>query len=333
MQPLIIDMELFSANVIISKPDEAETLGGLYTIHGYLSLQMKRKMEMKDRCTSGTGNKESPCNSARTPNTCRFDSSLVRATKKFLELFDKAPDSSLDLNKAAETLEVPKRRLYDITGVLEGIGLIEKKHKNAICWKIQEEPNSELNALVARLKASIEDFISKEHELDEQISEMQGRIKKLIEDEKAQKLLFLTESDLKGLPGFKKQTLIAVRAPQGTTLEVPDPDQHGDGTQRRYRFIVRSNAGPIQVHLVSKLEEDFGGATENSMACLGSNGQSETIPSDDANPDDTVYWLSSDPGFSISDLWDLSPEVKWDHFLASEVPTVRPGRETMQHRS
>lgn len=50
-------MELFSANVIISKPDEAETLGGLYTIHGYLSLQMKRKMEMKDRRTSGTGNK------------------------------------------------------------------------------------------------------------------------------------------------------------------------------------------------------------------------------------------------------------------------------------
>lgn len=34
----------------------------------------------------------------------------------------------------------------------------------------------------------------------------------------------------------------------------------------------------------SKLEEDLGGAAENSMACLGSNGQSETIPSDDANP-------------------------------------------------
>lgn len=31
---------------------------------------------------------------------------LVRVTKKFLGLFDKAPDSSLDLNKAAETLEV-----------------------------------------------------------------------------------------------------------------------------------------------------------------------------------------------------------------------------------
>lgn len=32
-------------------------------------------------------------------------------------------------------------------------------------------------------------------------------------------------------------------------------------------------------------------------------------------------------------LTDKTAEVKWDHFLASEVPTVRPGRETTQHRS
>ena len=32
----------------------------------------------------------------------------------------------LDLNKAAEALEVQKRRIYDITNVLEGIYLIEK---------------------------------------------------------------------------------------------------------------------------------------------------------------------------------------------------------------
>lgn len=31
---------------------------------------------------------------------------LVRVTEKFMELFDKAPDSSLDLNKAAEALKV-----------------------------------------------------------------------------------------------------------------------------------------------------------------------------------------------------------------------------------
>ncbi len=38
--------------------------------------------------------------------------------------------------QAADTLAVrQKRRIYDITNVLEGIGLIEKKTKNAIQWK------------------------------------------------------------------------------------------------------------------------------------------------------------------------------------------------------
>ena len=48
---------------------------------------------------------------------------------------------SLELNvclllQAADTLAVrQKRRIYDITNVLEGIGLIEKKSKNSIQWK------------------------------------------------------------------------------------------------------------------------------------------------------------------------------------------------------
>lgn len=32
-------------------------------------------------------------------------------------------------------LQVQKRRIYDITNVLEGVGLIEKKSKNNIIWK------------------------------------------------------------------------------------------------------------------------------------------------------------------------------------------------------
>lgn len=32
-------------------------------------------------------------------------------------------------------MQVQKRRIYDITNVLEGVGLIEKKSKNNIIWK------------------------------------------------------------------------------------------------------------------------------------------------------------------------------------------------------
>ncbi|KAI7747545.1 hypothetical protein M8C21_002002, partial [Ambrosia artemisiifolia] len=65
---------------------------------------------------------------------CRYDSSLGLLTKKFINLIKHAEDGILDLNNAAATLEVQKRRIYDITNVLEGIGLIEKTLKNRIRW-------------------------------------------------------------------------------------------------------------------------------------------------------------------------------------------------------
>ncbi|KAB1996828.1 hypothetical protein ES319_D13G258100v1 [Gossypium barbadense] len=52
--------------------------------------------------------------------------------------------------------------------------------------------------------------------------------------------------------------LIAVKAPHGTTLEVPDPDeQDDDSLQRRYRIVLRSSMGPIDDYLVGEIEEKF----------------------------------------------------------------------------
>ena len=65
----------------------------------------------------------------------RYDTSLGLLTKKFVGLLRSAPDGVLDLNKASEYLDVQKRRIYDITNVLEGINLITKKSKNNIQWK------------------------------------------------------------------------------------------------------------------------------------------------------------------------------------------------------
>ena len=43
-------------------------------------------------------------------------------------------DKSLDLNKAMDVLQVQKRRIYDITNVLEGINLIIRYKKNHVKW-------------------------------------------------------------------------------------------------------------------------------------------------------------------------------------------------------
>ncbi|KAG1369735.1 transcription factor E2FA [Cocos nucifera] len=184
----------------------------------------------------------SPSSNPLTPmGTCRYDSSLGLLTKKFINLLKHAQDGILDLNKAAETLEVQKRRIYDITNVLEGIGLIEKKLKNRIRWKgVDDLRPGELDDNVSNLQAEVENLSLQERSLDERI-----------------RWLYVTEDDIKGLPCFQNETLIAIKAPHGTTLEVPDPDEAGEYPHRRYRIVLRSTMGPIDVYLVSQFEEKF----------------------------------------------------------------------------
>ncbi|KAI8350154.1 E2F/DP family winged-helix DNA-binding domain-containing protein [Blakeslea trispora] len=66
--------------------------------------------------------------------SCRYDSSLGLLTKKFIALLRSSTQGDLDLNSAALQLKVQKRRIYDITNVLEGIHLIEKNSKNHVRW-------------------------------------------------------------------------------------------------------------------------------------------------------------------------------------------------------
>ncbi|WCJ34215.1 Transcription factor E2FA [Euphorbia peplus] len=190
--------------------------------------------------------------------SCRYDSSLGLLTKKFVNLIKQAEDGNLDLNNAAETLEVQKRRIYDITNVLEGIGLIEKKLKNRIRWKgIDASGPGKTDDDASFLQDEIQKLSIEERRLDDRTREMQERLRHLSEDENNRKWLFVSEEDIKNLPCFLNQTLIAVKAPHGTTLEVPDPDEAVDYPQRRYRIILRSSMGPIDVYLVSKFEEKF----------------------------------------------------------------------------
>ncbi|KAB2012723.1 hypothetical protein ES319_D09G110200v1 [Gossypium barbadense] len=200
----------------------------------------------------------SPGNSVTPTGPCRYDSSLGLLTRKFINLIKQAEDGILDLNKAADTLEVQKRRIYDITNVLEGIGLIEKKLKNRIQWKgLDVSRPGKIDENVTTLQAEVENLSIEERCLDEQIREMQERLRNLSEDENNQKWLFVTEEDIKSLPCFQNETLIAIKAPHGTTLEVPDPDEAVDYSQRRYRIVLRSSMGPIDVYLVSQFEEKF----------------------------------------------------------------------------
>jgi transcription factor E2F3 len=207
--------------------------------------------------TPGSSAAGSPTTSAPTPtSTCRYDSSLGLLTKKFVNLIKQAEDGVLDLNKAADTLH--KRRIYDITNVLEGVGLIEKKLKNRIQWKgvgVARPEAAEDDE--AALQAEVKELLMVEQSLDERIREMRERLRTLSENESNKKWLYVTDEDIKSLSCFQNETLIAIKAPHGTTLEVPDPDEAVEYPHRRFQILLRSTMGPIDVYLVSRFEGKF----------------------------------------------------------------------------
>lgn len=147
--------------------------------------------------TSDIVNPQTPMSINGTPGDsltpggpCRSGRSLVLLTKKFISLIEQAKDGILDLKETAQTLEVQKRqkrRIYDITNVLEGIGLIEKL-KNGIQWKGPSVSRAgEIDDGLASVQAEIKNLSIEERQLDERIREIQERLSKITEDDNNQK--------------------------------------------------------------------------------------------------------------------------------------------------
>lgn len=59
---------------------------------------------------------------------------MTHLTKRFVKLLNSNQERVINLNDASQKLSVAKRRIYDITNVLEGIGLLQKTAKNVTKW-------------------------------------------------------------------------------------------------------------------------------------------------------------------------------------------------------
>ncbi|XP_027038715.1 transcription factor E2F4-like [Pocillopora damicornis] len=184
----------------------------------------------------------------------RHEKSLGLLTTKFVSLLQEAKDGVLDLKVAADTLAVrQKRRIYDITNVLEGIGLIEKKSKNSIQWKGAGPGcnTREISDKLVNLKGELEKLEDKERELDEQRLWVQQSLKNVSEDPENEQLAYVTYEDV--CRSFKGDTLLVVQAPSGTQLEVPIPDTTPSSHHpRKFQIHLKSQTGPIHVLLVNK---------------------------------------------------------------------------------
>ncbi|KAL3989982.1 E2F/DP winged-helix DNA-binding domain family protein [Acanthocheilonema viteae] len=171
------------------------------------------------------------------PLNCRVDNSLLVLTKKFMQLQPQAnEDGLLNLNEAAMRLGVQKRRLYDITNVLEGIDMIEKMGKNSIRWKSNDEIGSR-GIEAQRLKEEIKSLDKYEQSLDELITSIENALKLAKEDPTDRVYSYVKYADLRMLPGMSDQTLIAIKAPKDSysSIDVTDPVETG-----KFEIMIRN---------------------------------------------------------------------------------------------
>jgi len=182
----------------------------------------------------------------------RFEKSLGLLTTRFVTLLQEAEDGVLDLKVAADTLNVrQKRRIYDITNVLEGIGLIEKRNKNCIKWKgaVAGENTKEASDRISLLQEEIKRLDQHERMLDEHKQWATQSIKNILEDVSNFNLAYTTHNDICSV--FPGHTLLAIQAPDGTQLEVPRPEL-GPGRKPKYQLHLKSDSGQIFVLLINK---------------------------------------------------------------------------------
>ncbi|GFY75301.1 transcription factor E2F4 [Trichonephila inaurata madagascariensis] len=184
----------------------------------------------------------------------RHEKSLGLLTTKFVSLLQEAKDGVLDLKVAADTLAVrQKRRIYDITNVLEGIGLIEKKSKNSIQWKGAGPGcnTREISDRLVVLKKELEFLDQKEKELELHEQWIMQSIRNIREEPENSDLSYVLYEDICNT--FEGDTMIAVEAPIGTQLSVNAIEQQNEFDSRnKFELHMSSSTGPINVLLVNK---------------------------------------------------------------------------------
>ena len=199
-------------------------------------------------------NPQSSAESKEQRKMCRYENSLGLLTTNFLDHLKSKPNGIVDLNVAADELGVKKRRIYDITNVLEGIGILEKYEKNCVRWRTVEPGNGSA-AEMSALRSEIDQLTNEEVGIDTEIAALQSTLKELASGEQCAAYAYVTHEDIKTLPSLHSQTLIAIKAPVGSELEVPDPDAGMPYGERRYEIFLKSSGGPIDCLLVARGDE------------------------------------------------------------------------------
>lgn len=190
-------------------------------------------------------------------SSARSENSLYNLTKRFLKLISASPDGNVSINQASRELNVGKRRIYDITNVLEGLGLLSKWSVSSARWvggnidqyvSSDDEEKENINNGSSRFDEK--NMSREESALEEVLRQLNEDIAALSQSEKNLANAYVTYFDLHDLPSLKDSLIFAVKAPSETTMEYP---RYEKGC---YKLRLSSEQGAISVFYASDDRKD-----------------------------------------------------------------------------
>lgn len=156
-----------------------------------------------------------------------------------------------------------------------GIGCIQKVEKNKIKWlddSLYKDYETVLKNQHLKLGGEFQQLINEEKLLDKWNQQLRGNYETMLEDPKFKEYGYLTYNDIHLLTEGEDINLIAIKAPSGTSIDIPDPENvHKvftqttenmskgiekydkdllDSLEKRYQLFLDSPNGEISVFLV-----------------------------------------------------------------------------------
>ena len=167
----------------------------------------------------------------------KMDNSLSQLTQGFLDYIKKKGRVRISINEMVEDLKVKKRRIYDITNVLQGIGYLDKIGKNEILWiknsnsitipncnnSSKDEVTSENHiSNYSELKKELDELKSQKNKIEANLDKYREEFKLISEKNEFPKYGYITFDDICDLSINEKVNFMLVKAQKGTLINVID---------------------------------------------------------------------------------------------------------------
>ena len=191
----------------------------------------------------------------------KMENSLSQLTQNFLNYIKKKGRVKISINDLVNDLNVKKRRIYDITNVLQGIGYLDKMGKNNFLWiknnnsenNEHTPPNSESTkkdiisenyiSNYSQLKKEFDELKSKNNELDDLINRYREEFKLISEKNEFKIYGYITFDDIIELSRNENVHFMLIKAPKGTLINVIDDEE----ARKAYNKIkIQMENGKIQ---------------------------------------------------------------------------------------